>query len=86
MHAVMMTSTPPLLYWAPASVQIMKAVPAWRAQGTPAFYTLDAGPNVHVLCPFAYKDQLARKLSEIPGVQRVITALPGGPTRLIETP
>ena len=30
---------------------IMHAVQAWRAEGMPVCYTIDAGPNVHVLCP-----------------------------------
>src|SRR3989304_10408185 len=50
MHAVMMTSRPPLVYWQPASLAVMRAVPEWRAGGIAACYTLDAGPNVHVLC------------------------------------
>ena len=50
MHAVMMTSSPPLVYWQPATLAIMHAVSTWRQQGLPACYTNDAGPNVHVLC------------------------------------
>ena len=33
MHAVMMTSTPALHYWAPASLAVMAAVRKWRAEG-----------------------------------------------------
>src|SRR5918996_167486 len=51
MHAVMMTSTPALHYWKPASLEVMNCVREWRAEGIQACYTLDAGPNVHVLCP-----------------------------------
>src|SRR6185369_784643 len=51
MHAVMMTSTPPLLYWEPITVAIMKSVRRWRVEGLPVCFTIDAGPNVHCLCP-----------------------------------
>lgn len=81
MHAVIMTSTPPILYWQPATLAVMQAVPAWRAQGLPACYTIDAGPNVHVICPADAAGAVADRLAQIPGVQKVITAAPGGPAQ-----
>jgi diphosphomevalonate decarboxylase len=83
MHAVMMTSTPPLLYWQPATVAVMQAVQAWRADGLEVCYTIDAGPNVHVLCPASAARQVAERLAKIPGVQAVLSAHPGGPARLV---
>lgn len=84
MHAVMMTSTPPLFYWEPASLAVMKAVTAWRAAGLPAAYTLDAGPNVHVLCEASASAEVSRRLQAMPGVQQVFTAPPGGPAHIVE--
>ncbi len=84
MHAVMMTSHPALFYWQPASLAVMKAVQSWRAGGLPAAYTLDAGPNIHVLCEASAVEEVRRRLLEIPGVQSIITASPGGPARIIE--
>ncbi len=83
MHAVMMTSRPPLIYWQPATLAVMSAVQTWRAQGMDVCYTIDAGPNVHVLCLNTISGQVAKMLTEISGVQKVITALPGGPARLL---
>lgn len=83
MHAVMQTSSPPLLYWQPATVAIMLAVTEWRRQGLSAAYTIDAGPNVHVLCPASQAAAVRQQLLEIPGVQQVIPAQPGGPARLV---
>jgi diphosphomevalonate decarboxylase len=83
MHAVMLTSRPPILYWQPATVAVMQAVPAWRKGGLPVCYTIDAGPNVHVLCPAEYAAQVGLRLAQIPGVQNVIQAPPGGPARYI---
>jgi diphosphomevalonate decarboxylase len=82
MHAVMLTSSPPLLYWKPATVTIMRAVQEWRLIGLPACYTIDAGPNVHVLCLGEYKMKLVELLQQLPGVLKVIAAHPGGPARL----
>lgn len=51
MHAVMMTSKPPLFYWEPTSLEIMKAIREERTSNNlQACYTLDAGPNVHCIC------------------------------------
>ena len=83
MHAVMMTSQPPLFYWQPASLLIMNEVRAWRQAGLPAAYTLDAGPNVHVICEAPVAEQVRQKLLDLPGVQQVFSARPGGPARLL---
>ena len=83
MHAVMMTSQPPLLYWQPATLAVMHAVQGWRASGLPVFYTIDAGPNVHVFCPAEAGPQVANRLGQIDGVQDVLSAHPGGPAHLV---
>jgi diphosphomevalonate decarboxylase len=82
MHAVMMTSSPQLLYWQPTTIAIMHAVQNWRATGIAACYTVDAGPNVHVICERAYQEQVEAQLRQISGVQDVLVAYPGGPARL----
>jgi diphosphomevalonate decarboxylase len=81
MHAVMMTSSPPLHYWLPASLGVMRAVRAWRVEGIPVLYTVDAGPNVHVLCPREQAGEVERRLRELPGVGQVLVAGAGGPAR-----
>lgn len=78
MHAVMITSAPPLLYWQPATLAVMHAVQDWRSSGLPVCYTIDAGPNVHVLCPGEKVDLVAARLRQVPGVNDVLTAHPGG--------
>ncbi len=83
MHAVMMTSQPPLFYWEPASIEIMKAVTAWRKENIEVCYTLDAGPNVHVLSTSKSADQVKKLLASIPGVKQVLTAAAGGPARVV---
>lgn len=83
MHAVMMTSTPPLLYWQPATIAVMQAVTSWRRNGVPVFYTMDAGPNVHVFCPEDEAVNIINRLSSIPGVTRILAARPGPPTHLL---
>lgn len=78
LHAVIMTSSPPLLYWEPTSLTIMNAVRTWRGDGLPVCFSLDAGPNVHCLCPSAHAETVAARLRELPGVHGVLRA-DGGP-------
>ena len=83
MHAVMMTSTPNLFYWQPATLAVIQSVQEWRSTGLACCYTIDAGPNVHVLSTQESQVQVTRLLQEIPGVQQVLSARAGGAARLI---
>lgn len=84
MHAVMMTSTPPLFYWQPHSLELMTLVSAWRQEGLPACYTLDAGANVHILCLSNAVDELHSRLKPLSFIQKIIIAHPGLGARLVE--
>ena len=83
MHAVMMTSTPALHYWNPASLRVMAAVREWREQGLPVCYTVDAGPNVHVICSASEARKVGKRLREIAGVMDVLTAQAGGAAKIV---
>jgi diphosphomevalonate decarboxylase len=84
MHAVMMTSAPPIFYWQPASLSVIQAVRSARSRGLPVCYTIDAGPNVHVICTGTVVEEVARLVGGLPGVQQVLQAKVGGPARLLE--
>lgn len=84
MHAVTMTSRPPVFYWKAATLQVMDAVRDARAGGLGVFYTVDAGPNVHVIAEAGDAVRAAELLRSVAGVQEVRTARVGGPARLVE--
>lgn len=83
MYAVMTTSTPALHYWKPASLGVMNAVRQWRSEGLPVCYTVDAGPNVHVICPETEARVVDEKLREIEGVTNVLVARAGGAAKIV---
>ena len=83
MHAVMMTSDPPLMYWQSATVEIFHLVREWRASGLPVGYTVDAGPNVHVLCLGEYAKDVEKRLREVPGVKDVLVAGVGDGAKVV---
>jgi diphosphomevalonate decarboxylase len=82
MHAVMMTSDPPLYYWDPATLAVMKAVAIARAEGLPAFYTIDAGPNVHVITLQSEMADVVQFLQSLPEVISILTSKAGGGAHL----
>jgi diphosphomevalonate decarboxylase len=83
MHQVMRSSTPPLDYLAPATRELMRMIPAWRAQGLPVAFSVDAGPNVHCICPEEAAAEVERRLQELPAVRRILTARPGFGARVV---
>lgn len=72
LHLVAMSSRPPIFYWSPGTLEVIEEVRRARREGTPAFFTIDAGPNVHVLCPPAVEPDVAARLERLGAVERVI--------------
>lgn len=78
MHAVMQTGTPSLLYWQPGTLEVIQAVRRWREEeGIISYFTIDAGPNVHVLCEAPTVRLIQARLSELPAVNSVLVSRPG---------
>ena len=84
MHADMLASEPPLLYWNAATLAAMQTVHALRADGTGAWFTIDAGPQVKVLCAPQDADAVATALAATTGVEQVLRAAPGPGAHLAE--
>ncbi len=55
MHATMLGAWPPVCYWQPETLAILRAIWTARADGLPLYATMDAGPNVK--CLFLDNDQ-----------------------------
>jgi diphosphomevalonate decarboxylase len=83
MHAVAMTSRPPVYYWTPDTLRVIRAVVEWRARGLPVYYTIDAGPNVHCMCDEQHRETLKQRLAALPGVTETLVACPGRGAHLV---
>ncbi len=83
MHAVMMTQDPPLFYWEPVSLRLIKLVREWREEGLPCFATLDAGPNVHVICLPESAAEVRARMEKIEGIREILESGPGGKAELL---
>lgn len=84
MHAAMLAAEPALVYLRGGSLAVIERVRELRAAGARAYFTIDAGPNVKVLCERAGADALESALAAVPGVARVIRALPGDGAHLVD--
>ncbi len=84
MHAVSMAAIPGLLYWAPATVAVLHRVRELRETGVEAYFTIDAGPQVKVICAMGQRATVADAIAAVPGVQRVLLSEPGPGARLLE--
>jgi diphosphomevalonate decarboxylase len=59
LHALMMASTPPFILLQPNSLNMIEKVQQFRADTSlPVYFTLDAGPNLHLLYPDSIADQV----------------------------
>jgi diphosphomevalonate decarboxylase len=82
MHASMLAANPPIRYWKSNSVWAMDAVENLRRQGIGAWWTMDAGPNVKVICQAKDAKAVAARLANVAESTEIL--LPGGPARLSE--
>lgn len=56
LHSLIMTSGGGQVLMEPGTISIIKRIQYGRRSGLPLFFTLDAGPNVHVLYPESDRD------------------------------
>lgn len=87
MHACMLTTRPPLLYWHPVTLMLWQEISRWRRDGLQAYATTDAGAHLAVLCHQRDLEQVARRVRRLADsgatIADVIASAPGGPARVI---
>ena len=61
LHALMMTSNPSYILLKPASLSVIEKIRIYRAKtGAQIYFTIDAGPNIHVI----YPDKAAQQIED----------------------
>ena len=78
----MLAADPPIRYWKSHSVWAMDAVENLRRQGIGAWWTMDAGPNVKILCNAEDAKSVVKRLTNVAEATEIL--VPGGPARLVE--
>ena len=65
MHTVMMTSTPPAFYWNSGPMDLIQEVMRWREEEhLQIYFTIDAGPNVHIICMSKDMKEVEKRLKQ----------------------
>lgn len=78
MHGLALSAEPGLLYWNPATLALIHRVRQLRRDGVPAYFTIDAGPQVKIFCPPGWTWRVENEIKDIPGVYRVMLTVVGG--------
>lgn len=77
MHATTLGANPPFTYWTAESMKAMDAVRNLRKTGYSAYFTMDAGPNVKVVCKESELNQVKKHLLNTFSEDQLISAKPG---------
>lgn len=81
MHATTLASEPPFCYFEPDSIRAQQLVRTLREEGIPAYFTMDAGPNVKVLCRASDLARVRRFFAQHFAEEQLIPSLPGAAMR-----
>ena len=82
LHAIMLTSTPSLIYWQPETIKLMKLVKKWRTEGLEVYFTVNTGQDIHLIVEEKNKDKLIYRLKEIKEIKKFIVNRPAIGVRL----
>lgn len=84
MHAAILAADPPICYWEAGTMTAMQRVWALRESGVPCFFTIDAGPNVKIICSRKDTDQIVSDLSGYFSADALTVSGPGPGIRFRE--
>lgn len=84
MHALNLSANPPFNYWSPESIEAMRMVSELRKQGYPVYLTMDAGPNVKLICKASQMEELTEKLLQTFHKEQLVMAKPGPGIQILE--
>ena len=82
MHKVMETSSPPLIYRNATSHLCIQKIEEMKVNGIGIFHTIDAGPQVKIICKAQHADQVISEMKSIPNIQDIIEVNIGQGARL----
>ena len=77
MHGAALAARPGLLYWNGATVEVIRTVQSLRKSGLSVYFTVDAGPQVKVLCLPDALGTVIEALKELPGIHRILPSSVG---------
>lgn len=82
MFATIVSTHPPIQYWLPSSVEILRECEAMRDEGIGVWETMDAGPQVKLLCVEDDVEEVRRRVETLGATSRTLVCSVGGTPRL----
>lgn len=64
-------------------MEIMRKVQEWRNEGLESYFTIDAGPTVHVICQQKDVNKIKKRLKKIREILRISVNYPSIGARVI---
>lgn len=77
MHATMMSANPSIVYFEPDSIRAINIVKELRKTGINAYFTMDAGPNVKIICRLSDSKVIKERLLKDFKEECIIVSKPG---------
>ena len=71
MHAVMLSTRPPLVYWNAGTMEGIRRIRELRESGVGVFFTIDAGPQIKAVCLPGHTRTVRTALEDIPGLRDI---------------
>ncbi len=84
MHSTMLTTSPPIIYWLPQTIKIIQSIMQWRKENLESYFTIDAGPQVKILCLENNVTELKKRLNKLQVAQKIIVCKPGKEALIIK--
>lgn len=83
LHVIAMTSKPPILYWEPKTIEIMKFCQQIRNdKNLPVYFTMDAGPQPVLFCKKKDTKKILSHLKTLKGIEKIIVCKPSDGAKL----
>ena len=84
MIATMISSDPPLIYWAPATLACIQLIRDLRNSGQAVFFTTDAGPQLKAICLPESEAKVMDCLTSVVGSENITSCEIGDEAKIIQ--
>lgn len=74
MHAINLTAQPEFTYFMPETIRAIKLVEDLRTKGIECYYTIDAGPNIKVLCQLKNRKEIIEHFESVFNNVNIVSA------------
>ena len=80
LHAITMTGKLHVVLWEPETVRVIKEVIKMRAEGVPAWYSMDTGPSVFINTVKDQTEEVVQRLTELRLPKVIVSGVGDGPS------